>query len=129
MITDQNNVDPAVDLWAFGVILYRLCTGKYLFEESNDYLTFEKIKKMEFQLDEKLGSETLDFVKRLLARDPKKRLGYGGFAEMKAHPFFASIDWDNIHDMESPLKGKEILFLFFFLGYCWVSCDTHIQYF
>ena len=108
MITDQNSVDPAVDLWAFGVILYRLCTGKYLFDETNDYLTFEKIKKMEFQLDEKLGPDTLDFVKRLLASDPKERMGYGGFQEMKAHPFFKEIDWDNIDKMESPLKGWNI---------------------
>ncbi len=35
-------------------------------------------------------------------RDPKKRLGYRGAAEVKAHPFFQSIDWEKI-TIEDPV--------------------------
>jgi 3-phosphoinositide dependent protein kinase-1 len=108
MITDQDSVNPSVDLWAFGVILYRLMTGKYLFDEVNDYLTFEKIKSSEFELDKTINEQGKDLIKRLLHKVPSERIGFGegGFKELKAHPFFESIDWDKINEMESPLKGR-----------------------
>ena len=108
MITDQDSVDPSADLWAFGVILYQMVTGKYLFDETNDYLTFEKIKQSEYQIDDKIHNDMQDLIRCLLKKDPKERLGAGegGYEKLKQHPFFASIDWENIHKMESPLKGN-----------------------
>ncbi|KAJ2883818.1 rim15, signal transduction response regulator [Coemansia aciculifera] len=43
-----------------------------------------------------ISSEARDFITRLLCRDPKRRLGYNGAAEVKAHPIFAGIDWDTL---------------------------------
>ena len=108
MITDQDSVNPSVDLWAFGVILYRLLTGKYLFDEVNDYLTFEKIKSSEFVLDKSIHEDGKDLIQKLLCKTPSERIGFGpdGFKKLKQHPFFKDIDWDNIEDMESPLKGN-----------------------
>jgi len=37
-----------------------------------------------------------DLIKKLLERDPKKRLGVGGANEIKSHPFFSSIDWEKL---------------------------------
>lgn len=108
MITDQDSVNPSVDLWAFGVILYRLLTGQYLFDEVNDYLTFEKIKSSEFELDKSIDESGKDLIRKLLHKEPSQRIGFGegGFAELKGHPFFEEIDWDGIDQMESPLKGR-----------------------
>lgn len=108
MILDQNSVDYSADLWAFGIILYRLAKNKYIFNEVNDYLIFEKIKNSSFELDNDLDSDIRDLILQLLVKDPKKRLGagQGGFAKLKAHSFFQNIDWDNISVMESPLKSK-----------------------
>ena len=36
------------------------------------------------------------FLKKILAKIPKDRLGYGGFDEIKNHPWFYSINWDKI---------------------------------
>ena len=33
-------------------------------------------------------------------RDPKKRLGHRGAAQVKAHPWFAGVDWDKIYKDE-----------------------------
>lgn len=108
MITDQDSVNPSVDLWAFGVILYRLLTGKYLFDEVNDYLTFEKIKSSEFVLDTSINEDGKDLIKKLLCKEPSERIGFGpgGFDELKAHPFFKDMDWENPESVESPLRGK-----------------------
>ncbi|KAJ2491275.1 rim15, signal transduction response regulator [Coemansia sp. RSA 2050] len=43
-----------------------------------------------------LSPEARDFITRLLCRDPKKRLGYNGAAEVKAHPIFAGVNWDTL---------------------------------
>lgn len=40
-------------------------------------------------------------MKRLLTLDPNERLGSGGAEEVKAHPFFAGIDWDKVTTSEA----------------------------
>lgn len=42
--------------------------------------------------------EARDFVEGLLCEDPKERLGCGfeGFDEVRMHPWFRSIDWDDL---------------------------------
>lgn len=116
MITDQDSVNPSVDLWAFGVILYRLLTGKYLFDEVNDYLTFEKIKSSEFVLDSSIDEDGKDLIQKLLCKVPSERIGFGegGFEKLKAHSFFKDFNWDEIHTMVSPLKGKNFFFIISF---------------
>jgi hypothetical protein len=44
-----------------------------------------------------------------LAKDPKKRLGYYGPAEIKSHPFFSDIDFDQILLKKPPPPYKPIL--------------------
>jgi hypothetical protein len=40
-------------------------------------------------------------MKRLLTLDPNERLGSGGAEEVKAHAFFAGIDWDKVTASEA----------------------------
>ena len=42
---------------------------------------------------EYFDNESIDLLKKLLIRDPEKRFGSGGAEEIKAHPWFSSIDW------------------------------------
>lgn len=44
MINNQK-VDFGTDLWALGVLIYRLFTGKYIFTDQTDYGVFERIKQ------------------------------------------------------------------------------------
>ena len=44
MINNQK-VDFGTDLWALGVLIYRLFTGKYIFSDQTDYGVFERIKQ------------------------------------------------------------------------------------
>lgn len=43
-LTDKET-DYGVDLWALGIMMYKMLTGNYAFNESNNYLIFEAIKK------------------------------------------------------------------------------------
>ena len=58
---------------------------------------FENIKRGPLQVPSDMSSDALDLIVKLLNRDPRKRLGAGpGDAEeIKKHPFFKDINWDD----------------------------------
>jgi serine/threonine-protein kinase RIM15 len=45
-----------------------------------------------------MSQESIDFIKKLLTIDAKKRLGAQGAEEVKAHPWFAGIDWESFRN-------------------------------
>ena len=67
----------------------------------------ENIMNGAIKLPRFLSSDASDLILRLLKRNPMERIGAGpeGAAEIKAHPFFDSLDWDEIQS-----KKKNVLF-------------------
>lgn len=49
----------------------------------------------------RLSQSAVDLIRKLIC-ESNTRLGIRGVAEIKAHPFFAGVDWNNIRDQESP---------------------------
>lgn len=49
-----------------------------------------------------LSIHAIDLIKRLIT-DSNERLGINGVAEIKAHPFFAGVDWKNIREKAAPI--------------------------
>jgi protein-serine/threonine kinase len=43
----------------------------------------------------------MDLIKKLIT-DLDHRLGYNGADDIKSHPFFKGIDWNNIKKMDPP---------------------------
>jgi len=107
---ENQNVDCGCDFWALGIMLHKMITGKYLFEEANDYLTFEAIKKGDYHLSKEIPEHARDLIIKLLKKDPSERLGNGkpgspnSFQKLKEHPFFSEIDWDLLRESKSPLQ-------------------------
>lgn len=50
--------------------------------------------------------EAYDLITKLLEHDPMKRFGACGAEEIKQHPFFRGIDWENIRHMKPPLQTR-----------------------
>uniref|UniRef100_A0A8C0GAW3 3-phosphoinositide-dependent protein kinase 1 n=1 Tax=Chelonoidis abingdonii TaxID=106734 RepID=A0A8C0GAW3_CHEAB len=93
------------DLWALGCIIYQLVAGLPPFRAGNEYLIFQKIIKLEYDFPEKFFPKAKDLVEKLLVLDATKRLGceeMGGYEPLKAHPFFESITWENLHHQTPP---------------------------
>ena len=47
------------------------------------------------------SDEARDFMAKLMVTDPLKRLGVNGADEVKAHPFFAGVEWDKVTTQEA----------------------------
>ncbi|KAK4388724.1 putative serine/threonine-protein kinase ndrB [Sesamum angolense] len=60
---------------------------------------------LRFPEDTKLSPEAKDLICRLLC-DVEHRLGTGGAAQIKAHPWFADIEWDKLYEMEAAFKPE-----------------------
>ncbi|XP_068618792.1 3-phosphoinositide-dependent protein kinase 1 isoform X1 [Battus philenor] len=103
----QNRVDTrASDLWAFGCIIYQMISGLPPFRASTEFLTFQKILKMDYDFPEGFPADAKDLVEKLLVVDHTKRLGANDegdvYESIRNHPFFEGIDWDNIWDQTPP---------------------------
>lgn len=108
---ENQNVDFGCDYWALGIIIHRLLTGQYLFNDQNEYLTFEKIKRCEFQIPEDFDPDARDLVSKLIRLESKERIGNGpadrglDLAALKAHKFFTGINFDTLQTDPSPLAS------------------------
>ncbi|KAK3836780.1 MAG: hypothetical protein J3R72DRAFT_200372 [Linnemannia gamsii] len=94
-----------VDWWAVGVVMYELLVGEPPFFAESAMgiirLLRDHEKNLSFDKGMEITAECKDLITRLLARK-ENRLGKNGVEEIKAHPFFKGIDWDNIRKSTPP---------------------------
>lgn len=93
-----------VDWWALGILAYEMIVGFPPFftgNQQNNNKMYELITtKPVFFPDYKkhgiaMSDQCIDFIKKCLEKDPKKRIGLkGGLEEIISHPWFAGIDVD-----------------------------------
>ncbi|KAJ3374877.1 AGC/AKT protein kinase [Allomyces macrogynus ATCC 38327] len=88
----------AVDWWSLGILLYEMTAGIPPFYSDNTNLMYNKILFEEIQFPPGFSPEAQSLIRALLERDPRGRLGSGAddADAIKAHPFFADIDWHQL---------------------------------
>ena len=101
----QQGYNETVDWWSIGAIMFEMLVGYPPFFSDDPSLTCQKIlhwrKTLVIPSEANLSPAATDVLKRLLC-DADSRLGAHGVAEIKAHPFFEGVDWENIRKTEAP---------------------------
>lgn len=84
-LLNDSYVDYRCDIWAFGCILYQMVAGKPPFKATNEYLTFQKVMKVQYAFTAGFPLVIRDLVKRILVKQPDQRLT---IPQIKKHHFF-----------------------------------------
>lgn len=108
-LVSGNGHGNGVDWWAFGVFVYELLYGTTPFKGGSKESTLRNIastRQVSFYVAEKEEegmAEARDLIGKLLAKDPRKRLGCTwGAQDIKRHPFFDGIKWPLIRNYKPP---------------------------
>jgi len=99
------------DWWSLGILAYETLFGIPPFYSENQMLMYDLIREcnLRFADSPTVSAEAKDFIKKMLVKDPKKRLGHGtDFEEIKNHPWFADLNWEKLakKEIETPFKPQ-----------------------
>ncbi|GFP92684.1 probable serine/threonine protein kinase ire4 [Phtheirospermum japonicum] len=89
----------AADWWSVGIILFEFITGIPPFNAAHPENIFDNILNRKIpwpSVPDEMSCDAQDLIDRLLVHNPDERLGARGASEVKAHPFFSGVDWDNL---------------------------------
>ncbi|KAL2086027.1 hypothetical protein ACEWY4_017086 [Coilia grayii] len=86
----------AVDWWGLGVLIYEMLVGESPFPGDDEEEVFDSIVNDEVRYPRFLSSEAIGIMRRLLRRNPERRLGSSekDAEDVKKQPFFRNVDWE-----------------------------------
>jgi len=108
---DGNGYGKECDWWSVGVVMFEMLAGFPAFYSNSDSGSGSTIRKIinwtetlenSFSEAGNISSNARDLIQRFLT-DAPQRIGTRGAAEIKAHPFFKGVDWDNIRSTRAPI--------------------------
>ena len=94
-----------IDWWSVGVIFFEMLVGyapfcsKETSEVCNKILNWKKYLRIPSKTI--ISPEAEDLIAKLI-NNSNIRLGLNGAEEIKRHPFFRGLDWDNIRNLKAP---------------------------
>lgn len=105
----------AVDWWGLGVLIYEMLVGESPFPGDDEEEVFDSIVNDEVRYPRFLSTEAIGIMRRLLRRNPDRRLGSSDrdAEDVKKQTFFRNIDWAALlaREMKPPfvptIKGRE----------------------
>ncbi|GBF94960.1 3-phosphoinositide dependent kinase [Raphidocelis subcapitata] len=92
-VLNNTGISYAADLWALGCIIYQMLAGRPPFKAASEYLTFQRITARDLEFPEDFDPTARHLIDALVQEDPAARLGAADLSDLRAHPFFAAVDW------------------------------------
>ncbi|KAG0418341.1 Protein kinase C theta type, partial [Dictyocoela roeselum] len=86
------------DWWSFGIVLYEMYETEPPFNGETDEDLANAILNEDVCFITNFGDVAQDLIKKLLEKDPTKRIGYGfdDGAEIRKHKYFEGVNWDEV---------------------------------
>lgn len=92
------------DWWSLGAIMFEMLVGYPPFYSEDPMSTCRKIvnwrSHLKFPEEASLSLEAKDLISKLLC-NVDQRIGTKGAHEIKAHPWFAGVEWEKLYQMEA----------------------------
>uniref|UniRef100_A0A3B4DQH5 protein kinase C n=1 Tax=Pygocentrus nattereri TaxID=42514 RepID=A0A3B4DQH5_PYGNA len=97
-VLTETSYTRAVDWWGLGVLIFEMLVGESPFPGDDEEEVFDSIVNDEVRYPRFLSTESISIMRRLLRRNPERRLGAGerDAEEVKKHLFFRNIDWNGL---------------------------------
>ena len=104
-VLNKSGYGKDIDWWSVGVIFFEMLVGYAPFcsEETKEvcYKVINWKKYLKIPDEIVVSEEAEDLINKMI-NNQEERLGKNGIEEIKAHPFFKGIDWDNIRNTKAP---------------------------
>lgn len=112
-VLDRAGHGTAVDWWNLGMVTYEMLTGLPPWYTTDRDKLFERLRSAPLKFPFYVTRLSAMLISALLNRNPLERLGANGGAEIRSHPFFATIDWDALYRRQipppfNPCKNQDI---------------------
>jgi len=102
----QTGYGQECDWWSLGVIMYECLVGYPPFYAEDPMSTCRKIitwkKTLTFPTEANLSRNAEDLLRKLICESSRRLT----FKEIKAHPFFQGLDWDNLRNSKAAITPK-----------------------
>jgi len=101
-----------VDWWALGILTFEMIIGVPPFynrdQDTQEMFRAITRKEIDFGTKIKVSPECKNFIEKLLIKNPDNRLGTNGAEEIKAHPWFKNVNWNDLSQKKvvPPFKPK-----------------------
>ena len=104
-VLNKNGYEKDIDWWSVGIIFFEMLVGyapfcsKETSEVCYKVLNWKDYLKIPKKI--KISEEAKDLIFKMI-NNSDKRLGKNGSEEIKKHPFFKDVDWENIRNTKAP---------------------------
>ncbi|KAJ1346664.1 hypothetical protein KIN20_001550 [Parelaphostrongylus tenuis] len=95
-VLTESSYTRAIDWWGLGVLIFEMLVGEPPFSGEDEEEIFDSIVNDEVRYPRFLSIESISIMRRLMRKNPAKRLGSGerDAEEVKAQRFFKHINWE-----------------------------------
>ena len=104
-VLNKTGYGKDIDWWSVGCIFFEMLVGYAPFcsEETNEvcYKVINWQKYLKIPDEIVISKEAEDLINKMI-NNSNERLGKNGIKEIKDHPFFKGLDWDNIRNTKAP---------------------------